>query len=329
MVVAFLGALILIVGALAFLTVQVERGKRRSAEELASAGPYSKLSPFGAVRRLSVLPLADYYTGSAALKGEPGVSYLIRADDTTILLDVGLNAGAAHPSPLLHNMRTLSIDPARIDMLFFSHVHSDHSGGLREFRAGEFSLSQGAVALRSIPAYAPAPLKPSQWNPGPRVEVVQGPKVLGTGIASLGPMPRYLFLLGYVREQALAVNVAGKGIVLIVGCGHQGVAALVRRAQEIFDEPLYGILGGLHLPVDGGRVKVGFLDLQQIVASDRFPWPGRGEDDVREALETLQRFNLGIVAISPHDSSDWTINQFKQAFGARYREIKVGEELTI
>lgn len=45
--------------------------------------------------------------------------------------------------------------------------------------------------------------------------------------------------MGYVLEQSLAVNVEGKGIVLIIGYGHQTIEKIIERAQELFDEPIY------------------------------------------------------------------------------------------
>ena len=47
--------------------------------------------------------------------------------------------------------------------------------------------------------------------------------------------------MGPVDEQALAIRVEGKGIVLIVGCGHQGLANLLTRSAQLFDEPIYGM----------------------------------------------------------------------------------------
>ena len=322
----FLGLVVAVVAivlaGLAVPVVQLQIGKRRVAGEIARTGAPRKLSPFGAVKRLSVLPLSDLEAESAALKTEPGVAYLIKAGNLNILFDAGRNGGREHPSPTLHNMRALDVDPAVIDMLFFSHPHGDHTGmGLRT--ATEFSVSQGPVPLGPIPAYASAPLAPSQWNPKPWVEVVRGPRVLGNGIASIGPIPRQLFLLGYTAEQALAVNVEGKGVVLFVGCGHQGVRQILQRAQQLFAEPIYGIVGGLHLAARGGR------PLLVAVGADRLPWPGMAERDVDEAIEAITRVRPAVVALSPHDSSDWTIGRFKAAFGDRYREIKVGRELSL
>lgn len=307
---------------LAAVAIQLQIGKRRVAGEIARAGVPRKLSPLGAVKSLSVLPLSDLETESPALKTEPGVAYLIKADNLNILFDVGRNGGSEHPSPTLHNMRALGVDPAVIDMLFFSHPHGDHTGmGLGT--AAEFSVSQGPVPLGPIPAYASARLAPSQWNPKPWVELVTGPRVLSNGIASIGPIPRQLFLLGYTAEQTLAVNLEGKGVVLFVGCGHQGVRQILQRAQQLFDEPIYGIGGGLHLAARGGR------PLLTAVGADRLPWPGMAERDVDQAIEAISRVRPAVVALSPHDSSAWTVGRFKAAFGDKYREIKVGRELSL
>ncbi len=43
------------------------------------------------VKMLEVLPLVDWYAARDNLKTESGVSYLVQADDTTFLFDLGLN----------------------------------------------------------------------------------------------------------------------------------------------------------------------------------------------------------------------------------------------
>ena len=49
-------------------------------------------------------------------------------------------------------------------------------------------------------------------------------------------------------DQALIVNVAGKGLVVITGCGHAGVVNIARYARRLTgDQPLYALLGGFHL----------------------------------------------------------------------------------
>ena len=49
-------------------------------------------------------------------------------------------------------------------------------------------------------------------------------------------------------DQALVVNVRGKGLVIVTGCGHAGAINIVRHAQRLTGVPrLYALLGGLHL----------------------------------------------------------------------------------
>jgi 7,8-dihydropterin-6-yl-methyl-4-(beta-D-ribofuranosyl)aminobenzene 5'-phosphate synthase len=257
------------------------------------AEPPAKLSPFGSVYRLSLLPLVESRAESHKFAAEAGVSYLIRADNIVILMDTGFNAEGEHPSPLLRNMTALGVDPARIGMLFFSRLDPSHLGGLNEF-----SVSRGAVPLPAIPAFAPGPLKPSKFNPQPGVQVLKTPLVLGSGIASLGPVHGS----GKIAEQVLAVNMEGKGIVLFSGCGQQTLTAIVKRARELFSEPIYGIVGGLNLGVGGA-------------AADK-------------AMALLKELKLGILAISPHHTSEETLKRFQAEFGDRFREIKAGRELS-
>lgn len=58
--------------------------------------------------------------------------------------------------------------------------------------------------------------------------------------------------MGFTEEQSIAINVKNKGIVLIVGCGHHTIPKLIQKAEVLFNEPIYGIIGGLHYPVRGG-----------------------------------------------------------------------------
>ncbi len=284
----------------------------------------------GSVESLTVLPLIDFYAVDPNLKTEPGVSYLIKADGATILMDVGFNKKKEHPSPLIHNMEALGVSLTDPDYLFISHLHLDHVGGLHDQKNGTFSLSQGPQNLPEIPVFTPVPIRPSAWNPRPKTTVIEEPVKLTKGVASTGPVERRLFLMGPVKEHSLAVNVKGKGIVIIIGCGHQTVERIIDDARADFDEPIYGIIGGLHFPVHGGRINIGPLNLQNIAGTDKKPWRGGiTEDDVEHAVKAVQSLNPGCVALSPHDSSDWSIERFKAAFGDVYHDLKVGLEIKI
>jgi 7,8-dihydropterin-6-yl-methyl-4-(beta-D-ribofuranosyl)aminobenzene 5'-phosphate synthase len=49
-------------------------------------------------------------------------------------------------------------------------------------------------------------------------------------------------------DQAIAVNVKGKGLVVVSGCAHAGIINTVLYAEKITGiDKLYGVLGGFHL----------------------------------------------------------------------------------
>ncbi len=325
---AFLGILSLGVLFVAKKTIELKNGRKKAADDRAKM-KIKKLTAPGVVKSLTVLPLIDFYADQPDLKTEAGVSYLIRTDDATILMDVGFNAKKEHPSPLLQNMETLGVSTSEIDMIFISHAHLDHLGGLADQKQKTFSLSQGPVALSGIPVYVPVPIAASHWNPGPKNHVINDPVVIEPGIVSIGIIHRFLFLIGRTLENALAINVEGKGIVLIVGCGHQTIERIIERTLALFDAPIYGIIGGLHFPVNGGRIMLGPVNIQQLVGSDNPPWRSIRESDVQNAIAAIEKVSPKIVALSSHDSSDWSLDQFRRAFGNAYLDIRVGKEIVI
>jgi len=249
--------------------------------------------------------------------------------ETTLLLDVGANEKKVHPSPLMSNVKTLGVDLLDLDGIEISHIHQDHVGGIREEKQKKFSLSRGLVKLPRIPVWTPEKLSWSGHNPDPFPQLVTRPLLIRKGIALTGPLPSSLFLLGYTLEQALVFNVEKKGLVIVIGCGHPTIQIILNRAKKLFDEPIYGIIGGLHLPVKGGRMNIGPLNLQNLVGSNRMPWNCLNKKDVLKTIRIIQKESPGFVALSPHDSSDWAIDLFQQAFGHRYRAIEVGAPLEI
>lgn len=323
--IAFLFIVLLII---AKLLIALSADKKRVEKELAET-KIKKFSSPGTVKNLSILPLVEYYAEGGDLKTEAGVSYYVKADDFAILLDTGANEKKEHPSPLLYNMEKLGISPDDVDAFFISHLHRDHVGGIPDEKRKTFSLSGEYVNPGDKPVYSPEAIMPSSLNPGPEPVHVSRPVVIKEGVASIGPIPRALFIMGYTLEHSLAVNLEGKGIALIIGCGHPSIERIIERTKMLFDEPIYAIVGGLHYPVNGGRMNAGPLNLQNIAGSDRPFWNGLDEDDVESAIGAIREVNPQIVGISPHDSSDWTIERFKEAFGDKYREVKVGAKIVL
>jgi len=283
-----------------------------------------KIQDLGSTETLAILPLIDFYTVTPELKGEPGVSYLIKTDHNTILFDVGFNQDETDPSPLEYNMNLLDITIDDFDTIVISHNHPDHVGGFDRMNQKTFSLGNEQVDLKGKTVFTPMPMT----YPGLSPICTTGPNIIGPGIATIGTIPRQLFLVGWIEEQALAVNVKGKGIVIIVGCGHQTVKKILERTRQLFSEPIYGIIGGLHYPVPDGRMFKFGLDVQPIVSTESL-FKGISEEDVKADIERIKALNPKIVSLSAHDSSDEALDKFRTAFGTTYRELLVGDLIII
>ncbi len=310
---------------LAGLELRQRRGQRAADEQLASHRP-PRLGDFGATRTLSILPLVDWHAARPELRTEVGLSYLIETDEHRVLFDVAHNAEQESPSPLEHNMRSLGVAPESIDTVFISHNHLDHVGGMDRQRDRTFSIGLTQVAFSHPDARAFVPI--AMRYPGLSPIHAAEPMVIGDGVATTGTVPRQLFV-GWIDEHSLAVNVEGLGVVLVVGCGHQPVRNLLQRYDQVFDEQLYGIVGGLHLPVPQGRMQPLGLDVQRRLASGDGIFAPLTLADVEELLAELRARDLGVVGVGGHDSSDEVIALFAEVFGDAYRYVRVGEPIVI
>lgn len=297
------------------------RERNQADDEWAMSRP-ELLPSLGVVTQLSVLPLIEFYSSDDRLLTEPGVSYLVTADGMRILFDVGRNVHEEHPSPLLRNMETLGIGVENIDAVFISHCHLDHVGGVGEMRRRTFSLSAGEIALPGTPAYVPTVMT----HGSAAIEVITEPRKLADGVASTGAITRAIWLMGPVAEHSLLVNVKEKGLVVIVGCGHPMLSRLVSRARAVTGVPLHAVVGGLHFPVTGSRVGKGG---QNIIGNGKLPWQRVTRNEAREAATLLSGLDVGLVALSGHDSCDWSLETFRQCLGDRYLTLRVGEEIVI
>jgi 7,8-dihydropterin-6-yl-methyl-4-(beta-D-ribofuranosyl)aminobenzene 5'-phosphate synthase len=281
----------------------------------------TRLRNLGSTKHFEMLPLIDWFTANDSLLGEPGVAYLIRTDEATILFDLGLNANDTDPSPLLQNMEKLGVSPDEIDMIVISHNHDDHVGGSRWSRQNSFSLTNYQPELKPIPVYTPVEMN----YPGLTPVYSQKPVEIAEGVATIGVIYNPVFFTD-IAEQALAVNVKDKGIVIISGCGHQSLIKIIDRAAILFDEPIYAVLGGLHYPVAEGRNIQWFY---KYVVADKLPWEDFTVEDVQNNIGLLKSKHVELVGLSAHDSSDESIEAFKEAFGNAYVDILVGQKIII
>ncbi len=258
------------------------------------------LGDIGSTGMLEILPLYEEAGDPGLYEIGHGLAYLLRTDSATILLDAGNNPEARNPTPLSANMQALEISWEEIDAAVFSHFHPDHVGGVAAWKAGTFSFGEGTPTLQDRPVYVPA----SFDTPGARPVFWPDPTIIAPGVATIGaitygetyPMSLYA---AQGAEQALAINIAGEGILLVMGCGHPTVERIVARVEAVFGRPVVGIVGGFH-------------------------YEGVPAGDLQSHLDFLQSLHLQLIAPSPHDSDQDALARFRSAFPDVYQEVRVG-----
>ncbi|MEA3223531.1 MAG: MBL fold metallo-hydrolase [Thermodesulfobacteriota bacterium] len=288
----------------------------------------------GTTKGLRVLPLIDWYTKDKNLATEPGVSYLIKTEKDAILFDLGYNVHNEHPSPLLRNMSRLGISLDDINAIVISHPHVDHIGGMKNQLKKTFSLTNDYIDLSDKDIFLPPGMSRSDLN----TMQVYKPIKIAKGVISTGPIyssqfliGNTLFPMGITPEQALVVDVKDKGLIILVGCGHQGLDRILQLVDQLYKKPIYGVIGGLHFPVTKSRISKfgGKFQVQQYLGTGKLPWDPITKEEVMAQISNLKSYNPSLVSLSAHDSCDWSIEAFKDAFGPCYKELLVGEEIQI
>lgn len=268
----------------------------RRTEAPAAPLAISKLADLGTTKSLTILPLDEVKAIEGLKTEERAVSYLIKTDAATILLDVGANTPKEDPSPLLANMQQLGVKLSDIDAVVITHEHYDHTGGWDRQFNHTFSLGNEQVDLSGKRVFVPTQMT----YPGVTPVVADRPMAIAKGVATIGTLP--MTPPGFGPEQALAVNVEGKGIVLITGCGHPTVPKIVEQARMVFDQPIVGLVGGLHYSEKDAKI-------------------------LQQRADFIKGLNLQLVAVSAHDSSPEAIAAIRQAVPTAATDIKVGQPI--
>jgi 7,8-dihydropterin-6-yl-methyl-4-(beta-D-ribofuranosyl)aminobenzene 5'-phosphate synthase len=174
--------------------------------------------------------LYDNYVYSPSTKSDWGFSCLIEGTEKTILFDTGMKGEL-----LLNNVDKLNADLTKADILFLSHIHLDHTGGI------------DSVVSRITDLQACIPKSfPDDFEKRTGLKVVNRidkPVEICKEVFSTGEMGNQ------IKEQSLIINTE-KGLVVITGCAHQGIIELLKKAKEILGKDIYLVIGGFHLLQD-------------------------------------------------------------------------------
>ncbi len=285
---------------------------RRNDERLAAAAPLE----LPELEHVELTVLVDHRHEPGFL-GDAGVSYLLRSERGTLLMDVGF--GPDRPA-LSHNWQRLPIDANSIDAVLISHLHLDHMGGLSATRAKRVTLPPDIVLRPGTPCYLPAPSD----APGLQPVVVERPTLLPGGFASTGPLSRMLCFMGMTDEQAIVARLKGRGLFVLTGCGHQTVEALFALVRRLSPVPIHTFAGGLHFPLTESRGARAGIQLQQILGTGKVWWERITVADLDAAIAALNEAGPQRLLLSGHDSCDFALDRIERQVRARTEVLQAG-----
>jgi 7,8-dihydropterin-6-yl-methyl-4-(beta-D-ribofuranosyl)aminobenzene 5'-phosphate synthase len=273
-----------------------------------------KIEDFGYTNKFELIPLVENLHGNAAFKEAWGVSYLIRTDHSTILFDTGIDEDSIM-CVLRYNLNILGIDISEIDAIFISHNHGDHQNNWKWINDRTFVNSENENILPGIKIYVPG----NDLNLKIPAVFSKDPVKISEGVYTTGIIQAPMFFSSS-QEQGLMFNVKDKGIIVVTGCGHQTVEKLLQRCEKLSNTPIYGVLGGLHLPVDNDSERY-----MSFYITGKLPWEPFTVDNVNKKIEFIKKRNLKLIGISTHDSSPIAVEAFKTAFSKEYKDLSTGE----
>lgn len=249
--------------------------------------------------------------------GDAGVSYLIKTDLGSVLMDVGF--GPERPA-FLNNASKLGLTMDAIDALVISHLHPDHMGGLKATRARSVIVPSDFAAGPKKNCFVPAPCTADKFN----VKLIEKPMLLEAGVATTGPLARMLFFFGQMEEQALIAHLEGKGLVVITGCGHPRIEVILEMARRLSKEPIYAVGGGLHFPITQSRGSRMGIEFQQLVGTGKPLWQRITDEDLNCTINALNETAPKRLFLSAHDTCDHALARLKKEVKADVDVFRAG-----
>src|SRR6202162_3621770 len=264
--------------------------------------------------------LYDAFGKDATMTKDWGYAALVEINGKRILFDTGDD-----PAVLAKNVKAKGVDLTKIDFVVSSHRHGDHVGGLSyvlsvnpkvkiyapkegfgiygsdlpsKFYRKDASLP---VEMRYYNGTPPEIMKFGTVFPGANIQLIDKTTEVAPGITLIAlvfdaPGTKEL------KELSLAIETPD-GIVLVVGCSHPGIEAIVADAAKI-NPHIHFVAGGFHLVV--------------------------AQDPVIEKVANALHDSYKVDYIAPgHCTGEPTFTALQKVFGDRYLYAGVGITLSV
>lgn len=293
-----------------------------ATDMLSSAPPFVETESAGLTRRgIRIMG------GKCLCCAAHGLSCLVTvrrgAESRTVLFDTGPEEYAFE-----RNVTRLAADLGAVEAIMLSHGHWDHAGAMplaltmiRNRNGGKrvpWYGHPGMFRTRGV-KQPDGSVRPMEDVPTPDDLAAFGADVVLTREPQY-PLGGLFYISGEIRRQTpfergypgqmrktddgagwepderllderfLAVNVGGKGLVVLSACSHAGIVNVCKQARETFpDLPIHAIMGGLHLS-------------------------GANEAVIPQTVEALREFKLPVIAAG-HCTGWRAMTALANAFG--------------
>jgi 7,8-dihydropterin-6-yl-methyl-4-(beta-D-ribofuranosyl)aminobenzene 5'-phosphate synthase len=216
--------------------------------------------------------------GRKVLVAEHGFSAVVKVTANGTSESLLFDAGLSH-NGLMHNLDVLELKPSEMHAITLSHGHTDHTNGLAGMmkrlgpRKMPLLLHPDALLQRKVvlpdghEMHLPPPNPRALHHEGVELIEEAGPScLLGGFVLITGQIHRSTdfetgFPIHFAKrgkkwepdplihdDQAIVINLKGKGLAILTGCGHAGVINTVRHAQALTGvDKVHAIIGGFHL----------------------------------------------------------------------------------
>ena len=229
------------------------------------------------VESITVYTLLDDYAGyETSFYGQHGIAFLLEViagdERKRVLFDTGQSG-----QPILDNMEKLRVNPKDIDLVFLSHCHYDHTGGLIAMLK---AIDKPVPVIAHPKIFRRNLVKDQNWRHvglGATKEEISKfgaewildnhPRKLVEGVTTTGEiiqedkvefekeLTSHLYTMEngkmvndtMVDDMSLVIETRG-GLVVVSGCSHAGIVSIVRKAIQVAgNKRVKAVVGGYHL----------------------------------------------------------------------------------
>jgi 7,8-dihydropterin-6-yl-methyl-4-(beta-D-ribofuranosyl)aminobenzene 5'-phosphate synthase len=284
-VILLLAAVAVVLAANSYLNLPNQRKEQIMNEENEAISTAS-------VNDLTITVIYDNNPYKEGLQTAWGFSCLVTGAEKTILFDTGGDG-----SILLGNMEKLAIEPNSIDTVVLSHIHGDHTGGLDSF------LKKNPDVTIYVPKSFPKKFKDNILSFRAKIVEVEQPLKICENVYSTGELGRL------IKEQSLIIQ-TDKGLIVITGCAHPGIAKIVNAAKDLLRVP------ALREPKDDVLLVMGGFHLE---------WATKGK--IEKIISAFKQ--IGVRYVGPgHCSGHKARTLFEKHFGTNYINVGAGKVIT-